>query len=164
MITWNFVIRSSSTWFNWQGLDGKRINKKLEGKGHPHLLVFIYLPETCHLMVCPKFSCKSSYCTAKHHGPSSPATIDKFSLKFFSKGCGENDTVFLFFADILVKSVGNICFVITDQNFVISWCQKWPWSREIVITWFHGASTSFKWSLNPTHFWSDCFRYVAGMT
>ena len=61
----------------------------------------------------------------------------------FVKSCVEKKTHFSFFADILVKSVGNICFVITDQNFVISWCQKWPWSREIVITWFHGASTSF---------------------
>ena len=132
MITWNFVIRSSSTWFNWQGLDGKRINKKLEGKGHPHLLVFIYLPETCHLMVCPKFSCKSSYCTAKHHGPSSPATIDKFSLKFFSKGCGENDTVFLFLQIFWLKVLE---IYVSWSLTKISWFRDAKNGRDHVKSW-----------------------------
>ena len=64
-----------------------------------------------------------------------------FIEKKLVKSCGEKDTFSPFWADILVKSVENVSFVSTDQNFVISWCQKWPWSREIVITWFHGAST-----------------------
>ena len=76
--------------------DGKK--SKQTGRLRTPSLICFFVPSKnmpCHLMVCPKFSCKSSYFSAKHHSTTAPTTTDKLSLKKLSEKLGKT-TFFTF--------------------------------------------------------------------